>query len=93
MTCCGEKIDAVRQVLMEPKDPDQVALRRGICEECPILQVHYGASFCGTPLRGSQFDPMGCGCWLNVKWRIATAECPRSQWGPVSDRLRALGAI
>lgn len=67
--------------------------RMEICSACPIFNKT--TRTCGTPLNklnpfaewnemnGVRFKP--CGCFMDVKARMALQECPAGLWGAVVD--------
>ena len=67
--------------------------RMEICSACPIFNKT--TRTCGTPLNklnpfaewqemnGVRFKP--CGCFMDVKARMALQECPAKLWGAVVD--------
>mgnify|MGYP007069479020 CR=1 FL=1 len=67
--------------------------RMEICSVCPIFNKT--TRTCGTPLNklnpfaewqemnGVRFKP--CGCFMDVKGRMALQECPAGLWGAVAD--------
>lgn len=67
--------------------------RMEICSSCPIFNKT--TRTCGTPLNkfnpfsewhemnGVRFKP--CGCFMDVKARMALQECPAGLWGAVVD--------
>ena len=67
--------------------------RMEICNACPIFNKT--TRTCGTPLNklnpfgewqemnGVRFKP--CGCFMDVKGRMALQECPAGLWGTVVD--------
>lgn len=67
--------------------------RKAQCGRCSWLKRKYGLWWCGKPMpsrlaeriwfwltRSMRLYYRGCGCILNIKWRLKRAECPVKVW-------------